>query len=83
LVLDQISGGTSAHFPSLQTTMVTDSLVLIFTQNKMRRLPLSPASHCLAALPATISAFSSSAATGFSTNSVDSQKNSLDLKQIH
>jgi len=36
--------------------MVTDSLVLIFTQHKMRGLPLSPAGHCLAALPATMSA---------------------------
>jgi len=50
-------------------------------------LPLLPASHCLAALPATVSAFNSSAATGFSTKSLDSQKkftrsetNSLDLK---
>ena len=49
----------------------------------MRGLPRSPASHCLAALPATMSAFNSTAATGFSTKSVDSQKNSLDLKQIH
>jgi len=63
--------------------MVTDSLVLIFTQHKMRGLPLSPASYCLAALPATMSAFNRTAATGFSTKSVDSQKNSLDLKQIH
>jgi len=50
---------------------------------KMSGLPLSAASHCLAALPAAMSAFSSSAATGFSTKSVDSQKNSLDMKQIH
>jgi len=49
----------------------------------MRGLQLSPASHCLAALPPTMSAFSSTAATGFYTKSVDSQKNSLDLKQIH
>jgi len=43
---------------------------------KMRGLPLSPASHCLAALPATMSAtaFNSSAATGFFTKSLDSQK---------
>jgi len=63
--------------------MVTDSLVLISTQYKMRGLLLSPASHCLAALPATMSAFNSTAATSSSTKSVDSQKNSLDLKQIH
>jgi len=50
--------------------MVTDSPVLIFTQLKMRGLQLSPASHCLAALPATMSAFT--AATGFSTKSVNS-----------
>ena len=49
----------------------------------MRGLPLSSASHCLAALPATMSAFNSSAVTGFSTKSPDSQKNSLDLKRIH
>jgi len=48
----------------------------------MRDLSLSPANHCFAALPAT-SAFNSSAATGFSAQSLDSQKNSLDLKQIH
>jgi len=30
-----------------------------------------------------MSAFNSSAATGFSTKSLDSQNNSLDLKQIH
>jgi len=60
--------------------MVTDSLMLLFTQ---RGLPLSPASHCLVALPATMSAFNSSAATSFSTKSLDSQKNALDLKQIH
>jgi len=52
---------------------------------KMRGLPLSPASHCLVALHATMSAFNSTAATatGFSTKSLDLQKNSLDLKQIH
>jgi len=49
----------------------------------MSGLPLSTASHCLAALPATMSSVSSSAATGFSAKSVDSQKNSLDMKQIH
>ena len=49
----------------------------------MHGMPLSPASHCLAALPATMSAFNSTAATGFSTKSVDSQKNSRDLKQLH
>jgi len=49
----------------------------------MRGLPLSPAIHCLAALPAAMSAFNSSVATGFSTKSLDSQKNLLDLKQIH
>jgi len=38
-------------------------------------LPLSLANHCLAALPARKSAFNSSAATGFSTKSLDSQKN--------
>jgi len=45
--------------------MVADSLVLLFTQQKMRGLPPSPASHCLAALPATMSAFNSTVATGF------------------
>jgi len=54
--------------------MVTDSLVLIFTKHKMRGLPLSPASHGLAALPATMPAFNRTAATGFSANSADSQK---------
>jgi len=49
----------------------------------MRGFPLSPASHCRAALPATMSAFNSSAATAFSIKSVDTQKNSLHLKQIH
>jgi len=81
--LDQISRGANARFPSLLTPMVTDSLVFIFAQHKMRGMPLSPASHCLAALPATMSAFNSTAATGFSTKSVDSQKNSRDLKQLH
>jgi len=61
--------------------MVTDSLVLLFTQQKMRGLPLSPASHCLAAIPSTVSAFNKTVATGFATKSLDSQKNSLDLKQ--
>jgi len=54
--------------------MATDSLVLLFTHHKNAWLPLSPASHCLAALPATVSAFNSSAATGFSTKSLHSQK---------
>jgi len=43
--------------------MATDSLVLLFTQHKNTWLTASPASHCLAALPATIFAFNSSAAT--------------------
>ena len=53
---------------------------------KMCGLPLSPASHCLAALLATMSAFNSSAVTGFSTKITRSTKkitrsetNSLDL----
>jgi len=41
----------------------------------MRGLPLSPASHCLAVLPATTSAFNSSATADFSTKSLDSKKN--------
>jgi len=34
LVLDQISRGANARVPSLRTPMVTDSLVLLFTQHK-------------------------------------------------
>jgi len=82
-VLDQISGGENTRFPSLRAPMVTDSLVLLFTQHKIRGLPLSPANHDFAALSATMSAFNSNDATGFSTKSLHSQKNSLDLKQIY
>jgi len=47
----------------------------------MRGFALSPASHCLAALPATMSAFNSCAATGFFTKIFTrSETNSLDLK---
>jgi len=66
--------------------MVTESKV--FSQSiKMRGLPLSAPNHCLAALPATIFAFESSAATGFfakitrfTNKFTRSEKTSLDLK---
>jgi len=43
-------------------------------------LPQSPAAYRLAELPATMSTFNSSAATGFSTKITPFTKNSLDLK---
>jgi len=54
---------------------------------KMRVLPVSAANHCLGALPATMSAFKSRAATSFSAKIARftkkftrSEKTSLDLK---
>jgi len=49
---------------------------------KICGLPLTAASHCLAALPVTIYAFKSSAAASFSAKITSFTKNSLDLKKI-
>jgi len=76
-------GGQTPAFPLCGRPWLQIHLCFFSHSIKMRGLPLSPANHCLAALPATMSAFNSSAATGFSTKSLDSQKNSLHLKQIH
>jgi len=57
LVLDQISRGQTPISPLCGRPLLQIHLCFFSNSIKMRGLPLSPASHCLAALPATMSTF--------------------------